>query len=297
MATLEALKESEATKQRSWYFHWQNLNERKDGITGSGFRHGRCWLHLNSDYHNGRTIGFSWNLWTRFCMLGFDIEDDGLTIKCALPPVAFWLSFGPKFWLLRKWPKRPLSENYPKLMVIDERECGIAIHNGTIWIKPWVPQGSWTKSDPWWKRGVNFSINPFEWVHQKHEVRCADGSWEPFVGSWEIGTSARGRIGGGKNEPDKRETFTYPYRYILQNGTAQDRVATIYVDRREWRPRCFQWTSLFAKVRTTIDIVFDEEVGEKTGSWKGGCTSCGWELLPGEAPEAALRRMERTRTF
>lgn len=57
------------------------------------------------------------------------------------------------------------------------------------------------------------------------------------------------------------------------------------------------WTSLFSKIRTDIDVEFDKEVGERTGSWKGGVLGCGWGLLPGETPYECLKRMERERLF
>lgn len=123
-------------------------------------------------------------------------------------------------------------------------------------------------------------------IHQRHEVRRPDGSWVPFVGSWEQG-----------KEPDGREEFLFSYTYVLRNGTVQERKATVFVERRAWRPKWFTWTRLFEKERQSIDVAFDDEVGERTGSWKGGTVGCGWEMLPNETPERTLRRMERERVF
>ncbi len=123
-------------------------------------------------------------------------------------------------------------------------------------------------------------------IHQRHEVRRADGSWVPFVGSWE-----------NDKQPDGRDRYIYPYRYVLKNGTVQDRLAAIFIERRAWRPKWFAWTKLFENERQSIDVQFDDEVGERSGSWKGGCTGCGWEMLPCESPEQTLRRMERERVF
>jgi len=50
-------------------------------------------------------------------------------------------------------------------------------------------------------------------------------------------------------------------------------------------------------IRRMINIEFSDEVGERTGSWKGGCTACGYDWLPGEEQETALRRMERECKF
>ena len=90
---------------------------------------------------------------------------------------------------------------------------------------------------------------------------------------------------------------TYPYTYTLKNGTIQERTATIKIEEREWRWRGLRWTKLTSKVRRCIEVSFSDEVGEKTGSWKGGCTGCGYDMLPNEVPLDTLRRMERDRKF
>lgn len=86
---------------------------------------------------------------------------------------------------------------------------------------------------------------------------------------------------------------TYPYRYICQNGEVQVVQAKVHIERRIWRRK---WTPLKI-IRTSIDIQFSEEVGERRGSWKGGCISCGYPLLRGETVEQCLRRMEAERKF
>lgn len=137
---------------------------------------------------------------------------------------------------------------------------------------------------------------PWDLDHIKHEVRRPDGSWVPYVGSWEVAQPIKNTdgmvvIGGGK-EPDGREAFTFDYTYILKSGEVQHRIATIYVERREWRQKWLKWCPLFAKKRKSIDVSFNDEVGERTGSWKGGVMGTGYEMRKGETPEATLRRME-----
>lgn len=280
MATLKDVVSPE--RERFLWFHWQNLNDRKDGTQGSGIRHGRCWWH----FRNRRTVGFTWNMWSTFCGVEFDIDDEDVTFMVAFPPLAFWLSFSTAWRLISKLaPRKPLRF-YPETIVIDEREVGIRIHGGRVWIKPWCKRNEWSKQDPWWVRGTSFSVNPVEWVHMRHEVRRLDGSWVPFVGSWESG-----------KEPDGRWQENYPYWYRLDSGEIQKRVATVTVERRSWRPRCLRWTELFERSRVSIDVRFDAEIGERVGSWKGGTVGCAWDLLPNESPLDALRRMERERKF
>ncbi|MGE4193041.1 MAG: hypothetical protein AB7E51_06610 [Pseudodesulfovibrio sp.] len=89
------------------------------------------------------------------------------------------------------------------------------------------------------------------------------------------------------------EPETHPYRYIMNDGEVQEREATIYKESREWwRP----W--LPCKLyRESINIDFSDEVGERTGSWKGGVVGCGYDMKDGETPLDTLRRMERERVF
>jgi hypothetical protein len=90
---------------------------------------------------------------------------------------------------------------------------------------------------------------------------------------------------------------THPYKYILKNGKVQERLATIRVEEMEWRRYYTMFTPLFNRVRRSIDVKFSDEVGERTGSWKGGCVGCGYTMLPNETPLECLRRMEKERKF
>lgn len=123
---------------------------------------------------------------------------------------------------------------------------------------------------------------PWDFEHIKHEVMRPDGSWAKFVGCWEH-----------DKEPDGRWQADYPYRYVLKSGEVQDRIATVYVGRREWRWRWFTALPWPSKRRQSIDVAFNGEVGERTGSWKGGVIGTGYDMKRGETPEQTLRRMER----
>ena len=67
-----------------------------------------------------------------------------------------------------------------------------------------------------------------------------------------------------------------------------------HIEEREWRfgTGLFAWLSLFrkAKIRRSLSITFDREVGPEKGSWKGGLIGTGIDMLPGELHEAAFRR-------
>ena len=89
------------------------------------------------------------------------------------------------------------------------------------------------------------------------------------------------------------EPESHHYRYVLRSGEVQECLATIRAESRLWvRP----WLP-FRRLSRYINIEFDKEVGERTGSWKGGVLGCGYEMRRGETPLDTLRRMERERVF
>ena len=87
---------------------------------------------------------------------------------------------------------------------------------------------------------------------------------------------------------------TYPYLDKYDNTTVN---ATISVSEGEWRPRGLKWTRLFSMTIRNIKVEFDQEVGNRKGSWKGGAMGCGYDLLEGESPFECLQRMEKEKTF
>ncbi len=142
------------------------------------------------------------------------------------------------------------------------------------------------RSDPWYIRGLVIHM-PWDMVHVRHEVMDHDGQLIECDSPWKY-----------KNHIDAPfQVWTSPYQYTLKNGTIQNRIATIYVEEREWRWRWFQWLPYPRRINRSISIDFDEEVGERTGSWKGGVMGCGYDLRKNEHPLAALKRMEKERIF
>lgn len=138
-----------------------------------------------------------------------------------------------------------------------------------------------------WGRHYKIITMPWrDWSHVTHEVRNFAGRWVPYVGSWEH-----------EKKSDGRATEVHPYHYLLRSGEKQDRIATVHVERMTWRLRWLRWTSTFQKTRHYIDVSFNEEIGERCGSWKGGTVGCSYDLKPNETPGECLRRMEQERRF
>lgn len=152
----------------------------------------------------------------------------------------------------------------------------------------------------------------YDWV--RTSVLLKDGSWEH---------ETKGNRKDFYKDVWKnvRWTESHPYTYVLKKGFVQHRIATIRVEEREWRQLWLKWTNLFSKKNRDISVEFSYggpikrevlfekqmhkkenpehtgEVGERTGSWKGGTVGCGYKMLPNETPLDTLRRMERERKF
>lgn len=116
-------------------------------------------------------------------------------------------------------------------------------------------------------------------------------------GTWEHETNGNDKSFYEDKWKDILWIERHAYRYTLKDGTIQQRIATIRVEEREWRQRWLKWTTLFSMVRKSINIDFDKEVGERTGSWKGGVLGCSYHMKHGELPIHTLRRMESERKF
>lgn len=146
----------------------------------------------------------------------------------------------------------------------------------------------------WWTKCKIIHM-PWTWEHVRHEVLMSDGKWRR-VKRYVKGTDPFTEDYSPWNWTDKFEE-THDYTYIRKNGEVQKRKATIGVEEREWRWRWLTWLPFPRKVSRYIEIRFDDEVGERSGTWKGGCIGCSYDMNPGETPLDTLRRMERERKF
>lgn len=133
------------------------------------------------------------------------------------------------------------------------------------------------------RRSRHFDL-PWAFTHVRHSYYWPDGSLhhDATRGEWE--------------RPE--ETIrTFPYTYVRKNGEVQNRIASVNGEEREYHLSWFPWLPWPRKVYRSINVNFDHEVGEKSGSWKGGCMGCSYDWKRGESLESALRRMERERKF
>jgi hypothetical protein len=126
---------------------------------------------------------------------------------------------------------------------------------------------------------------PWTWHTLAYETMMPNGTWESLRYSFD----ERGRV--------KPYTEVHPYTYTLKSGEVQHRTAKISKRRHVLTWRGFKALGWPRWIKESIDIEFSGEVGERSGSWKGGCTGCSYDLRPDETMLAALRRMEAKRKF
>lgn len=146
---------------------------------------------------------------------------------------------------------------------------------------------------------------PWDLVWVRTSKLKKDGTWyiESAKGNKQWKKENPGKSLGSRWEWEKEQekelwSETHHYYYKTKYNEEQDDIeATIGVEEMEWRPRWFKWTKLFAMVRKSIKIEFNNEVGSERGSWKGGVLGCGYNMLPGETPYDTLMRMQKERNF
>lgn len=263
-------------------YHSQNLTDGKV----SKFWRGRAWLHLN-DNHNGSCIHWEW-LFGRMArnasiMVSFGSGDSDREILLHLCiPFLFSLFLG-----------------FDSPIRCKECACGVTIHDQSIWFYPLAYRmDSPDKTDPWYRHVYSWH---FPWSLHWHSTEICEHqpNDSELKSVWSETTKNRKRFLDSYEERKRVEASVsrdYKYAYILKNRSIQSRTATVHVSRMTHRAR---WWPIIPiqKTRTYIDVSFDQEVGEETGSWKGGCIGCSYEMKWGESPERCLSRMEHEREF
>lgn len=167
---------------------------------------------------------------------------------------------------------------------------GFGIHSGTFWL---YHGGDYDESigqcqNKYWAWDLPFVTYEFD----GHWIKDKDGNWAR-MGHYKLGNK-EGGPGSWEFRKDGAYSEVHPYKYTLKSGEVQERTATCTIEKRKWHRKWFPFLTL---TREVIDIEFNGEVGERTGSWKGGTIGCSYEMLPGESIEACIRRMESERVF
>jgi hypothetical protein len=167
----------------------------------------------------------------------------------------------------------------------DMPEYGFCVHSDSLWIYKGGDYESGQCQNKWWTWDLPFVSYEFD----GHWVKDKDDQW----------VLMKGRKNSSNIEPwefrkDGAYVETLPYRYVLKSGVVQERTATCSIEKRKWHRK---WFPFLIMERTVIDIKFNDEVGERSGSWKGGITGCSYDMLPNESIKDCLKRMEIERKF
>lgn len=162
-------------------------------------------------------------------------------------------------------------------------DYGFAIHDGIFWIHI---GGDYDESigQVQGRQWISWNLPFFSYQFDGHCIVSKDFDWVKMdngLRSWDF-------------KKDGAYIETHSYTYTLESGEVQHRIATCSIEKRKWHRK---WFPFLTKVRQEIDIDFSDEVGERTGSWKGGTMGCSYEMLPNDTIETCLRRMEQERKF
>jgi hypothetical protein len=220
-------------------------------------------------YHGvGRTVNTSWGEFTpdwgfRLGVGCSSDESEEPGGRASLMIQLVWGSFFIKLWKGSAWKHRDMWESY-----------GIGLDrdgNSTLHLN--------------WGKHTKLVDLPWAWTHVRTSVFLYDGTWGQQVSILD------------NTFEDKRAKETHPYHYLLNDGTVQTVDATISVREMEWRWKWLKSLPWPRLVRRTIEVEFSDEVGERRGSWKGGCLGCSYEMKRLEEPKETLLRMQRERRF
>lgn len=242
----------------------------------------RSWHRASSsDWH------FEWSSRWRYVSIGFDIfdEEDDISVHFAVP--FLWLSLN----VLFKWEcVRALRKRFRERFGYGGREISLRYNDAAFW---WTcfANDDHSRKDPWWQHGSIYM--PWHPQHIFTEILSID--LRKVVFREESGK----RLGWpeGFQQRQKAEaanSLVATYTYVRNNGERQERVATVHVERMG---HGYRWLRYPFHVRTSIWVSLNGEIGESTGSWKGGTTGFGTTLRRGERVIDALRRMENERRF
>ena len=136
---------------------------------------------------------------------------------------------------------------------------------------------SWSKHLPW-----------KQWDHVRQSLYNPDGTLFYTEPHWKVA-----RATGAKHCFEMEDKCPALY-FGFEDHDGELIVATCHIEEREWHKGTgwFRWLKYFAKpkIRRSLDLRFNAEVGPQKGSWKGGTIGTGCDMLKGESPEKAFRR-------
>lgn len=180
--------------------------------------------------------------------------------------------------------KMPFKTRIPESC--DAPRYGIQIYANTVWIHLGRTTNLSGMCD---SKCVYWDIPFLTWEFNKHFI------W--FKNKW-IEKPRESLLNSTNIE---KEIFETNFTYRLNNGNVQSEIATIYLEKRTY---CRKWFPFLKKEYISLNISFSGEIGERSGTWKGGVVGCSYDLKnfdpKGDVAKQvfdALAKMEKERKF
>ncbi len=170
---------------------------------------------------------------------------------------------------------------------VHSREYGFALSEGflQVFLGPQTHDSTTTKS---WCKHLPWT----QWRFHRHSLYNAAGAlvWSGV----ENRKDDRNQRAAAREAASAAKEACQTVVFLMEDHDGERITATTRMEQREWKfgTGWFAWLSWFRKdmVRRSLDISFSSETGREKGSWKGGTTGCGIDMLPGELHEQAFRR-------
>jgi hypothetical protein len=156
----------------------------------------------------------------------------------------------------------------------DMPRYGFAVHNNTLWFYKGGDYDEGQCQNQW----ITWDLPYFSWKFEGHWILNKSKQWS-LVES-----------GSYQYRKDSAYVEVHPFTYILKNGTIQERTATCTIEKRKWYRK---WFPFLTMTRQVIDIEFSDEVGERSGTWKGGTIGMSYDLRSDESIAECLDRLQK----
>lgn len=170
---------------------------------------------------------------------------------------------------------------------------------GFGFVQAFIPLWRISAVDTWDRKADEWGVHADRehiWLRWGKRSKSLDWPWTPTTLAYEK-LMPDGSWRNVFKDDEKPNEAAYPYTYVLESGEVQRRTATVSKRRHVLTftgTKVFKWPRW---VMESIDVSFDAEVGERSGSWKGGCLGCAYTMRRGEYMLDTLRRMETERKF
>lgn len=179
---------------------------------------------------------------------------------------------------------------------IPNREFRIAYHDNALYFKPWGHPDEWNSTDPWWMKGFSFTM-PWDSDHQYMQIldenrnvvytRRDRNFWQRLFNIGEKRNWLADFFECDKAAESVQKSF--PFTHTTKRGDVQKRIVTCHIERRVWG---WRWLPFIQRSSTYMDYKFDQETGERVGSWKGGTTASAIDIKDGETLRQCVARLE-----